>query len=201
MQSVEYKILASIKKRGRGAIVFPSNFVSLGSAAAVRKALCALVADGTLLRLANGIYLYPQTNKYLNVPVLPSLDEIAEAIAKRDRVHIQPVASYAMNLLGLSTQMPQNAVYLTDGAARSVNVYGGRGIKFIRTTPKNLLFRNPLVGMVVSAIKEIGNGNVTEEEFNKIQSILLSKTEKTAVAGELVLAPIWVREMILKMYE
>lgn len=201
MQSIENKILTSVKKCGRGTICFASDFIRYGSAASVRKALSTLVASGTFVRVAQGIYLYPKTNPYISGPVLPSLDEIARAIAKRDKVHIQPVADYALNLLGLSTQLPQNAVYLTDGAARRIKVYDGHGIRFVRTTPKNLLYKEPLIGMAVSAIREIGEGKLTDEEYRKIKDIVTEKVEKETALTELRLAPIWVRETILKMYE
>lgn len=201
MQSIEYKILISVKKRGKGTIVFPSDFVQLASAASVRKALSKLTEEGTFFRLAHGIYLYPKYNEYIEGPVLPSLDEIAHAVAKRDKVHIQPVADYALNLLGLSTQLPQNAVYLTDGAARRIKIYSGHGIRFIRTIPKNLIYRNSLIGMTVSAIREVGEGKLSKEEYAKIKALLTANTDKKSIMSDLSLAPVWIRETILSMYE
>ncbi len=48
--------------------------------------------------------------------VLPSAEEVALSIAKRDQVKIVPTDFYELNALGLSTQVPMNLVYLTDGA-------------------------------------------------------------------------------------
>lgn len=201
MQSTEDKILTSVKKCGKGTICFANDFIRYGSAVSVRKALSTLVASGTFVRLAQGIYLYPKANPYISGPVLPYLDEIACAIAKRDKVHIQPVADYALNLLGLSTQLPQNAVYLTDGAARRIKIYDGHGIRFVHTTPKNLLYREPLIGMAVSAMRGIGEGKMTDTEYQKIKDIVVKKVDKEIALTELRLAPIWVRETILRMYE
>ncbi len=126
--SIHKQIEARIKKLGRGCILFPADFYSLGSTEAIKKILLRLEKKGMLIRLAFGIYLYPKQSKLLG-NITPSLEEIAKAIAKRDKARIVPAGSYALNALGLSTQVPLNAVYLTDGAARKVKV-GKRTILF-----------------------------------------------------------------------
>ena len=83
-QSVEKQIFKSISNHRRGKIFFPSNFDKLGSSTAVRQALNRLEGRGDLIRLAKGIYLYPKTHKLLGV-LIPTIEEIAKAIAKRDK--------------------------------------------------------------------------------------------------------------------
>lgn len=56
--------------------------------------------------------------------LFPSYEDIAQVIAKRDKVRIFPAGALAQNMLGLSTQVPMNVVYLTDGSNRKVNVKG-----------------------------------------------------------------------------
>lgn len=74
--------------------------------------------------------------------VYPSFEDVAQYIAKRDRARIVPTGSYALNVLGLSTQVPANVAYLTDGAPRKVKLLSGRGITFVKTAPRNLAFTN-----------------------------------------------------------
>src|SRR5687768_1846931 len=126
--SVEYQIDRAISNHKRGKIFFPSNFSNFGSETAIRKALNRIEKKGILIRLAHGIYLYPKQHKDLGA-LQPSIEEIAIAISKRDKARIIPTGIQALNKLGLSTQVPVNAVYLTDGTPRTISV-GKRRIKF-----------------------------------------------------------------------
>jgi predicted transcriptional regulator of viral defense system len=113
----------------------------------VKKVLLRLEQKGLLKRLAFGIYLYPKNSKLLG-ELTPTVEEIASAIAARDKARIIPTGSYALNALGLSTQVPLNAVYLTDGATRKVAI-GKRNILFKKTSPKNLSVRGPISSLVI----------------------------------------------------
>ncbi len=199
MQSVENKIITSIKKQGRGKIFSAYNFSKFSDNNSIHVALMKLTKSGLLIRLANGIYLYPKINKYVGV-VYPSLDEIAKVIAKRDKARIVPTGVYALNVLGLSTQVPLNAVYLTDGSQRRVKIYDGHGILFKKTSPKNLAYNSDLIMLIVSALKEIGEDKVTDEQY-KILKEKLIQVDKNVVIRDISLAPDWIRRIILKMYE
>ena len=111
----------------------PLNFISKGNSEAVRKALQRLVKYGELVRVATGIYVRPEIDPVIG-PVTPNIETIAKAIARRDKARIIPTGVYALNRLGLSTQVPMNLVYLTDGAARKIKV-GKRTITFKKATP------------------------------------------------------------------
>ena len=155
MASVEENILTAIKAKGRGSIFFPSDFTSYGEVKAVGKSLERLTAKGDIIRLARGIYTYPEIDTVLGLGVLmPSIEQIAKTIARRDKARIVPTGIYALNRLGISTQVPMNIVYLTDGASRKVSLGNGRSIQFKYTTPKNLSFTNPLAMLVTFALKE-----------------------------------------------
>jgi len=52
--------------------------------------------------------------------VYPGANDIAKAIARKDRAKIIPTGSMAMHLLGLSTQVPLKVVYFTDGSPRKI---------------------------------------------------------------------------------
>lgn len=193
MQSTEEQILKKIRGYKRGKIFFPDDFAECGSNEAVRQALVRLEEDGKLFRLAHGIYLYPKKDPQLGV-LQPSIDEIAEAIAKRDKAKIIPTGTLAMNKLGLSTQVPMNAVYLTDGSPRSIQV-GNREIKFKRTVPKNLKAKGKISGLVIQALREIGKGNTTDRQLAKIRE-LLQKEKPENVRHDAKLAPIWIRKIM-----
>ena len=201
MASIEDNIFTAIQAKGRGSIFFPSDFTSYGEVKAVGKSLERLTAKGDIVRLARGIYLYPEIDTVLGLGVLmPSIEQIAETIARRDKARIVPTGIYAMNKLGLSTQVPMNVVYLTDGAPRKVSLGNGRSIQFKYTTPRNLAFTNPLAMLVTFALKEVGKDNVTEDIAKRIKSVLQKERKENILADE-ALMPAWIRNITKKAYE
>lgn len=195
MQSIEKQIERSIKSKPIGSLVFPDDYLSYGSSDAVRKALDRLQDKTVLVRVAQGIYVRPKISKLIG-PLVPSAEEVAEAIAKRDRIRTLPTGSYALNALGLSTQVPMNIVLLTDGSPREIKV-GKRKIKFKKTTPKNLMAKGKISRLVIQALKEIGNGKVKEDEEQKILGLLKKEDEKD-LKYDTALAPVWIQKIMKK---
>jgi hypothetical protein len=196
MQSVDKKIEKSIKSKPKGSLVLPDDYLTFGSSDAIRKALDRLEDKKVIIRVAHGIYVRPKISKLIG-PIRPSAEKVAEAIAKRDRIRTLPTGSYALNALGLSTQVPMNIVLLTDGSPREIKV-GKRTIKFKKTTPKNLLVKGKISSLVIQALKEIGNGKVTADEEQKILDLLKKENEKD-LKHDIVLAPVWIQKIMKKV--
>lgn len=201
MQTIENKILARLKGGGRGLIFFSADFSTLGEPRSVLKALERMNNDGKIVRVAKGIYCYPKIDRRLGLGVIyPTLDEIARAVARRDQARIAPTGAQALNLLGLSEQVPSNAVYFTDGSARKLKLYGERGITFQHTAPKNLAFSNELAMLVTFALREVGADNVTEEMIASINT-LLQQEQKENVMKDIALMPEWIGKIVRRAYE
>lgn len=201
MQSIDDKILRKVRKCGRGTIFSSADFTNLGEPKSVLKALERMANAGTIIRVARGIYCYPKIEKALGLgAIYPTFEEIAQYIAQRDKARIAPTGSYALNVLGLSTQVPANVVYLTDGSPRTITLKSGRGIKFVKTAPKNLAFRNKLAMLLTFALKEIGEGNVTKEQEQHIAK-LLKNEEKESIEKDYSIMPNWIQLLISKLYE
>lgn len=120
-QSIDSRIVAAIRSRGRGAVFVPADFLEFGSREAVDVALHRLVRQGTIRRLARGLYDFPKEHPVLG-PLAPSAEDIARALAGRDRTRLQPAGAYAANTLGLTEQVPAKMVFLTDGPAKTVKI-------------------------------------------------------------------------------
>lgn len=200
-ENIGKQIVNNIKKCGRGSIFFPNSFVSYGDIKSVSKSLERLTNDAVIIRLANGIYLYPKIDKELGLGVLyPSVEEVASQVAKRDKAHIAPTGAYAMNLLGLSTQVPMNVVFLTDGSPRKIKLGNNRIITFKHTVPKNLAFVNKTAQLATFALKEIGQSNVNEEHVKALKQVFASINEKS-IEADYKLMPAWIRKIIKSFYE
>jgi hypothetical protein len=193
--SIEDKIVAQIAALPKGELLLPADFQELGSSEAVRLSLFRLEKKDFIVRVAQGIYVRPKESSLIG-KLTPSAEEVAEAIAKRDRIRTVPTGSYALNALGLSTQVPMNIVLLTDGSPREIKV-GKRTIKFKKITPKNLLAKGRISRLAIQALKEIGNGKITAEEEQKILG-LLRKEEVNDLKHDIALAPVWIQKIMKK---
>lgn len=201
MQSIENKILSVIKSKKYGTILFASDFADAGERKTINKAFERIALSGKIIRLARGIYCKPKVDTEFGFGVIyPSVDDVAQAIAQRDKCRIVPTGDTALNKLGLSTQVPMNAVYLTDGTPRRIKIYNGRGILFKHVVPKRLDFKSELIMLITFALQTLGQGNLSEEQFSRIKQ-LLSNEPKERISEDLKLIPGWIRSIILKMYE
>ncbi len=132
----------------------------------------------------------------LNKLILPSLDEIAIAIVKRDKARIIPTGSFVLYSLELSEQIPLNIVCYTDGKVRKIKLDNGT-ISFKKASSKKLALRGKISKLVVLLLSEIGKDNLTENEENKIQS-LLQQENKEDLMHDLKLALQWIAEIMAK---
>jgi hypothetical protein len=188
------KVEKKIKRLSKGRILFADDFAGMGTPSTVNKALYRLKEKKLLVRLSQGVYLYPEL-KEIGV-ITPTIEDIAKAIAKRDKARIVPTGVYALNKLGLSTQIPMNVVFLTDGAARKIKI-GKRSIKFKKTTPKNLLLKGEISSLVIQALRELGKDDLQLEQLEKLKKHL-EKEKPENIKYNLNLAPDWIRKILLE---
>lgn len=191
---VENRVAETLTKLQKGSILFVDDFLDFGNSESIKKALFRLKEKGLLIRVAHGIYLYPKKDKDLGV-LYPSAEEIAIAIAKRDKARIIPTGIQALNKLGLSTQIPLKVVFLTDGAARSIKI-GKRTITFKKTSPKNLLAKGEISGLAIQALKSIGQNKIEDDVIIKLLAIL-KKEKKENILHDAKLAPAWINKILM----
>lgn len=192
-KSIDDHIIDKVKAYRKQRLFFTEDFVAVANAKAVGKALERLTESKYLIRVATGIYARHKTDTLVG-DILPTTEQIAEAIAKRDQARIVPTGAYALNALGLSTQVPMNVVFLTDGSARKIKV-GKRTILFKKTSPKNLAAKGNISKLVIQAMKTIGKDNVKDSEVEKI--LLLLKEENVEyLKYDIKLAPEWIRKIM-----
>lgn len=193
MQSIENQIKRVIISKPRGVLFFPNDFNQFGSSAAIRKALQRLKERGVIRAVAHGIYVRPKSNDYIG-ELMPTTEEIIHAIAKRDKIRLMPSGAYAQHALGLTTQIPLNPVFLTDGAPRTIKV-GKSTIKLKKTTPKNLMTRGPISSLVIQALREVGKYQITPEVKRKVFQAV-RKEEYNNLQHDMNLAPEWIRSIM-----
>ncbi len=197
-QTVEKSILSFIRKRGRGCVFVPADLFDLGSRESIDVALHNLTHEGSIRRLARGVYDYPAEHPVLG-KLMPTADTIAKALAGRDQVKIQPAGAYAANALGLSEQVPAKAVFLTDGPSRTVKI-GSMTIQLRQTTARNMATAGSLSGMLIQAFRELGQDHITPERIAHLTKTLPLDKRKQ-ITKDLKFAPEWMRPIFLVLAE
>ena len=192
-KSIEIQVLDKIKRSPRGTLFFVDSFTKIANTKSVNKSLERLVKSGEIERVAQGIYVRSVIDKYIG-KVLPSIEQIAVAIAKRDRATIVPTGSYAMYKLGLTTQVPLNIVLYSDTSARKIKI-GKQTITFKKASSKNLAFVGEISTLAIQALRTIGKDHATAEEIKQISTILKKENPKH-LQHDLQLSPVWLRKLI-----
>lgn len=194
--SIDTRIGRSVQRGEPGTVYTAATFTSLGSRAAIDKALQRLVTQGTLRRLSRGLYDKPRRDAVLG-PLWPSVDAVIQAVVGKHKLRVQPAGMYAANLLGLSEQVPAKVVLLTDGASRSVRA-GPMQITLKRTSPRNMAAANRLSGLVIQAFKSLGPKHITADRLARLRKTLPA-AERAQLLTDLELAPEWMRPMLREL--
>jgi hypothetical protein len=170
----------------------------MGSREAVDVSLHRLARNGTIRRLARGVYDFPKEHPALG-PLQPSAEAVAKALAGRDRTRLQPAGAYAANVLGLSDQVPAKAVFLTDGPSRTVKI-GPMTVQLRQTTAKNMAAAGRLSGLLIQALRELGKENVTAERREHLKRTLPAEKRRELIK-DIKLAPAWMHPIFRELAE
>jgi hypothetical protein len=198
MHDIANKIVSRIYGHGKGWSFTPKDFADLGSPESVRIKLFRLAKQQTIRRLANGLYDYPEKHEQLGL-LSPSPDAVAEALARHDRIRMQPTGAYAANLLGLSEQVPAKVVYLTEGRARRVKL-GNREFRLKQTTSQHMATAGRISGTVIQALRYIGKDRLTAEHVRTLQR-KLDAADKRCLRTDLIHAPSWMHKWLRQISE
>lgn len=176
-------------------VLFRSDFPEYHSEF-VGGTLAELTQEGFLVKLAQGIYAKPRRSRF--GLVLPSVDKIVQAIAARDNAEVLPSGMTALNVLGLSTQVPMKYSYLTTGSERTIKLEN-QEIRLKRGVPKNFCYKTKLIALLVQALKALKQQNVGQEEIQTIRSLISKEPDKTALAKDVDMMPIWMKRIVKPM--
>ena len=158
--------------------------------------LAELTQEGMLVKLAQGVYAKPRRSRF--GLVLPSVDKIVQAIATRDNAEVLPSGMTALNVLGLSTQVPMKYSYLTTGSERIIKLKN-QEIRLKRGVPKNFCYETKLIALLVQALKTLKQQNVGEEELQVIRNLISREPDRSALAKDVDMMPVWMKRIVKPM--
>lgn len=190
--TVEHKIKSKLVRARYGAVFFVSTFPQY-NVEYVTKLLAQFEKEGLITRIAKGIYVKAKKTRF--GVVYPSAYELVTEIAKRDKAIVFPTGETAANRLGFSTQVPMNVCFITSGTPRKLKL-GNRTVTLKHGVPRNFAYKGKLMPELVQALRSIGEANMTEAVENRIAQLLSETQETETIEHDLLLAPVWVRQIV-----
>lgn len=186
-----------IAGHGRGWAFSSKDLMEKFSRAQADNLLSELVKKGKIRRVSRGIYDYPKFSELLQKTLGPDIDQVARAIARKFNWRIEISGESALNLLGLSTQLPAKYIYLSDGPNKTYNIMGTT-LEFKKSSLKNIGFKHRESSLIVQALKALGHDHITDETINKIRKkIDMTKCEK--ILKDTKTTTDWIYETIKKI--
>ena len=188
------QIRTSIRNCEDGSVFVSADFSQIAEKKTVNMALLRLTEEGLIQNVLFGVYYKPEFNVLLGEAVAPSPDAVAHAIARSFGWTIVPCGDAALNLLGLSTQVPSKWVYVSDGAYKEYS-FGKTVIKFKHTTNKEISVVSYKTALIIQALKALGKENVTDSVVARLRRTLTNE-EKLRMLSEARAATAWVYDFI-----
>ena len=188
------QIRGNIEKAENGSVFVSTDFTDITDKKTVNMGLIRLADEGLIKKILFGVYYKPEYNELLGETVAPSPNKVAHALARNFGWTIVPCGDTALNLLGLSTQVPSQWVYVSDGAYKEYT-FNNTTIKFKRTTNKEISKVSYKTALTIQALKALGKENITEQVISRLKKILTDE-EKEKMLAESKSATSWVLELI-----
>ena len=180
--------------------VFINNdFLDIAGNETVRRTLNQLVSENKIKRVINGFYYNPIYSELIGEYEAVSIHELALAIARKYNWNIAPYNSTALNLLGLSTQVPTHYKYISSGRYKEYKI-GDTTLEFKKVNPGEIDNMSLKTATIIQAIKSLGKENITSEVIQKIRENLTEK-EKKDLMNESKSVPSWIYEVIREICE
>ena len=177
-----------------GTVYVAVDFVDISDKTNINAYLARLVEEGLIRRVLRGVYDKPEYNDFLGEYVAPSPNKVANALARNFGWTIVPCGDTALNLLGLSTQVPAEWVYVSDGTYKKYT-YDNTTIEFKRTTNKEVSKLSYKTALTVQALKALGKEKIDDTVINRLTK-LLTADEKKTMLEEAKAATSWIYEYI-----
>lgn len=193
------KIKNIINQSNPGSVFIASDFANIANNDVIRKNLSLLTKRNFINRIGHGLYIKPEYSKLTNELIPFDVDKVASAIARNYGWKIIPFGQTALNILGLSNQVPVAYEYLSDGPYRSYTI-GGYNINYMHRANKDLNDLPYKTALIISAIRALGETNVRSNQIEVIKS-KLTEDEAKQILDDTKYITRWVRKVLETVVE
>lgn len=191
---IQKRIEDRIRNSKQGEIFITADFTDMASSDAASWALLCLSDTGIIRCVMRGVYEYPEYSDLLKEYVAPSPDKVAHALARNYGWTITPSGDTALNVLGLSTQVPAAWFYVSDGPYKEY-AFDRIALKFKHTANRDISRVSYMTVLVIQALKALGKENITEGVMKAI-SATLTEAEKQTMLREAKYTTSWIYDAI-----
>ena len=197
MESINKKI-EDIMTSNTGEIFSINDFYGLGTKNTIKSVLYRLNEEDKITRLIDGLYTKPKYSEILKEYSYPDANALAEKIADKFSWTISPTGDTALNYTGLSTQVPNEYIYISDGPYRQYD-YRNKKILFKHTSNRNITSYSKELSILVQAIRALGKDGIGEEELKKLA--VFAQNIKEDLKHDTLKLPFWIQEILEKIQE
>jgi hypothetical protein len=197
MESINKKI-EDIMTSNTGEIFSINDFYGLGTKNTIKSVLYRLNEEDKITRLIDGLYTKPKYSEILKEYSYPDANALAEKIADKFSWTISPTGDTALNYTGLSTQVPNEYIYISDGPYRQYD-YRNKKILFKHTSNRNITSYSKELSILVQAIRALGKDGIGEEELKKLA--VFAQNIKEDLKRDTLKLPFWIQEILEKIQE
>lgn len=193
MVSVSKSIQERIENLGAGVPLTHLDFIDIAPRETVKLILSRLNKSGKIVRLMRGIYTVPRYSDFLKQEILPAPGDVVQVIAKNNGWNVIPSGENALNVLGLSTQVPARYEYLSSGPYKKY-LYGDVEIILKRRANRDLVNKSYKSMLVIQALKALGQQNIDQSVLYSLKRVL-SKVEIAEFLIDTQTSPSWIFEI------
>lgn len=186
-----------IRQSEYGTVYVAVDFVDISDKTNINAYLARLAEEGLIRRVMRGVYYKAEYNEMLGEHVTPAVDNVAQALARNFGWTIVPCGDAALNILGLSTQVPATYVYVSDGTYKEYTFHNIT-IQFKRTTNREVSKLSYKTALVIQALKALGKDQIDDVVIHQLRNILTAE-EKTTMLLEAKTATAWIYDCIKKI--
>ncbi len=191
MQPLGEQILEHATQLPEGTPLCAKELLHLGSRAALDQALSRLARQGQLMRAGRGLYFRPIETRF-GVRA-PSAEKVVEGVARLRGETVAPHGAAAANALGLTTQVPVRAVYLTSGPSRRLKL-GAQEVRLTHARGWQLAKAGRPAGEAIRALAWLGPAHV--EEALATLKRELPESELRELASARAILPEWLAQAL-----
>lgn len=195
------RILDRMRQATPATVWTPSDFLGLGSRAAIDKSLQRLAITNKIRRIDRGLYDLPRINKLTGKPANADYTAVIDAVARRDQARLLLDGITSANQLGLTNAVPAHVTVHTDARIRPIRL-GNMTINFKLTAPSRLYWAGRPAMRVVQALHWLRDMLPSDRDPNRarLKAILNDPTHGPTIRDDLQSGlhtlPQWMHELV-----
>ena len=199
MMKLSEKLANRINKLPDGSTFMASSFIDIAKKTTVNRMLLRLANKGVIRKIGYGIYEKPVYSEILKEYADTNFMNVANTISKNYNWIIVPSGNMVLNMIHLSTQVPNNIEYISSGPYRNF-IFGKKRLVFKSCANKNIYNKSQKTLLLIQALKAIGKDKIEPNDITTIKKYF-TKSDIIKAVKETNYSTYWIYETIKNIAE